>query len=207
MKKTKMLRYAQHDSPSISDRAVFLDRDGVINDIIFHQEMGLLETPFTVTQFKLKKNAGNAVRKINHLGLKAIIASNQPGLARGNFSKKTLAGINQKMAAGLKKEGAHLDDIFYCTHDRKHRCICRKPKPGLLKNAAKRHRLNLKKSYMIGDSITDVMAGRAAGCTTILLAHLKCDLCHLMAKKGIKPHYQVSNLIEAVRLIERLEKK
>ncbi len=187
--------------------AVFLDRDGVINDIIFHQEMGLLETPFTVEQFKMKKDVPKAVRKINQLGLKAMIASNQPGLARGNFSQETLAGINQKMAAELRNEGAFLDGLFYCTHDRKHKCSCRKPKPGLLREAAQKHGLDLKSSYMIGDSITDVEAGLKAGCKTILLAHLKCDLCHLMGKRGIKPHYMAKNLLAAVKLIQKLEAK
>lgn len=188
-------------------RAVFLDRDGVINDVLFFEDMGLLETPFTVAQFKMKKGVPQAVRKINQMGFKAIVASNQPGLARGNFSMKTFTGINQKMTAALKKEGAHLDALFYCVHDRKHKCPCRKPKPGLLKMAAQKYGLDLKRSYMIGDSITDVEAGLKAGCKTILLAHLKCDLCHLMAKRGIKPHYMAKDLLAASKLIQKLEAK
>lgn len=195
-------------------RAVFLDRDGVINDIIFHQEMGIIETPFTVKQFRLKKNVGKAIRRISALGFKVIVVSNQPGVAMKNFSLKTLSAIDQKMKRGLAKDKAYLDDIFYCIHHPEKgfgklciKCSCRKPKPGLLRQAAKKHDIDLKRSYMIGDSITDVQAGLKAGCKTILLAHLKCDLCHLMAKRGIKPHYQVKTLLDAARLIERLHSK
>jgi D-glycero-D-manno-heptose 1,7-bisphosphate phosphatase len=190
------------------NRAVFLDRDGVINEILFHREMGILDTPFTVGQFKLKKNAGKAVRIINRIGFKVIIASNQPGVAMHHFSRKTLEAINFKMIRSLAKQHAHLDGIFYCLHHPekgcgalKKKCSCRKPKPGLLFQAAKLFNIDLKKSYMIGDSILDVQAGKAAGCKTILIAHLKCDLCHLMAKRGIKPDYLVSDLLAAAKIL------
>lgn len=195
-------------------RAVFLDRDGVINELLFHQEMGIIETPFTVNQFKLKKNTGKAVSLMNRLGFKTIIASNQPGIAMRHFSSKTLEAINLKMIQSLAKDKAHLDGIFYCLHHPakgfgalKKKCACRKPKPGLLFQAAKLFNLDLKKSYMVGDSILDVQAGKAAGCKTILLAHLKCDLCHLMAKRGIKPDYLVKDLLSAARLIQKIESK
>lgn len=192
--------------------AVFLDRDGVINDIIFHQEMGIIETPFTLEQFKIKKGAGKAIRAFNKLGFKVIVASNQPGLAIGNFTEETLLGMTGKMIEGLKKDGARIDDVFYCIHHPKKgngpltkKCSCRKPKPGLLRMAAKKHNIDLKRSYMIGDSITDVEAGLKAGCKTILLAHLKCDLCHLMAKRGVKPHFMANNLQAAAKLIRKLK--
>lgn len=190
-------------------RAVFLDRDGVINEIIFHQEMGIIETPFTVKQFKLKKEAGRMVKTINGLGFKAILVSNQPGVAMRHFSRQTLADIDRKMIRELRQSKGHLDGIFYCIHHPvkgtgalKKRCSCRKPKPGLILRAAREHHIDLKKSYMIGDSILDVQAGKAAGCKTILLAHLKCDLCHLMAKRGIKPDHLVKDLKSAVRIIK-----
>lgn len=193
--------------------AVFLDRDGVINEIIFHSELGIIETPFTVKQFHLKPGAARAIGKINQLGLKAVVVSNQPGLAMRHFSKKTLSAINTKMVRELKKENACLAGIFYCVHHPtkgigklKKKCLCRKPRPGLLFRAAKELNIDLKKSYMIGDSIVDVQAGQRAGCKTFLLAHLKCDLCHLMAKRGIKPDYLVKDLSEASKRIGKIEK-
>ena len=194
-------------------RAVFLDRDGVINEIIFHQEMGVIETPFTVGQFKLKKGAAEAIRKINRWGLKAVVVSNQPGLAMHHFSRKTLSAVTQKMILDLKKRGAFLDGIYYCVHHPtqgfgalKKNCPCRKPKAGLFFQAARDLKINLKKSFMIGDSILDVQAGKRAGVKTFLLAHLKCDLCHFMAKRGIKPDHQVKDLREAVEKIAKIEK-
>lgn len=195
-------------------RAVFLDRDGVINEILFHREMGIIETPFTARQFKIKKGVSNAIRRINRMGYKAIVVSNQPGVGMRHFSKKTLSDITKKMISGLRKEGAFLDDIFYCLHHPtkgtgplKKSCPCRKPKPGLFFQAARKHDIDLRNSYMVGDSILDVRAGKRAGCKTFLLAHLKCDLCHLMSKHGIKPDYTVDNLTAAVNQIGRLAKK
>ena len=191
--------------------AVFLDRDGVINEIIFHQEMGIIETPFTLAQFRLKSGVAKAIRRINCAGYKAVIISNQPGVAMRHFPMKTLHATNQKMKTLLAKEKARLDGIYYCLHHPqkgfgalKQRCVCRKPKPGLILQAAREMNLDLKRSYMIGDSITDVEAGKRAGVKTILLAHLKCDLCHLMAKRGIKPNFMAKDLQDAVKIIAKL---
>lgn len=195
-------------------RAVFLDRDGVINEVLFHPEMGLLETPFTPKQFRLLPKVSEAIRLIHRLGFKAIVVSNQPGVALRHFSRKTLWEITEKMHRSLERGSARLDGVYYCFHhpvkgfgSLKRRCACRKPKPGLLLQAAGDHQIDLKRSYLVGDSILDVQAGRRAGCQTILLAHLKCDLCSLMTRRGVRPHHLAENLLAAVRKIETLEKK
>lgn len=194
--------------------AVFLDRDGVVNEVLFHKEMGLIETPFTVKQFRLKQGVAKAIRRINRLGLKVVVVSNQPGVAMRHFSRKTLVAITKKMKAALKKGGAFLDGVYYCLHHPtkgtgalKRKCACRKPKAGLLKQAARELNIDLGKSYMVGDSIFDVQAGQRAGCKTFLLAHLKCDLCDLMARRGVRPDYIVKDLSSAVRQIAKLEQR
>ena len=199
---------------SRNSRAVFLDRDGVINEILFHREMGILETPFTPAQFKLRPKVGQAIRRINRLGLKVVVASNQPGVAMGHFTKKTLEAITNKMKHDLARKGARLDAVYYCLHHpakgkgRLRRiCSCRKPKAGLLRRASRELGIDLGKSYFVGDSILDVQAGKRAGCRTLLLAHLKCDLCHLMARKGVRPYRLTKDLGSAVREIERLERR
>lgn len=199
---------------SSKPRAVFLDRDGVINEILFHQEMGVLETPFTPEQFRLKPEAAGAIRRINQLGLKAVVVSNQPGVAMRHFSKKMLNVITNKMKKELGRRGASLDGIYYCLHHPvkgkgrlKTPCRCRKPKPGLLFQASREQGIDLNKSYMVGDSILDVEAGLRAGCKTFLLAHLKCDLCSLMARRKIRPHYLVKDLRAAVQRIQQLENR
>ncbi len=186
----------------------------MINEILFHQEQGLLETPFTVSQFKLKKGAAKAIGEINRMGLKAVVVSNQPGIAMRHFSKDTLRKVTEKMCRQLWTSGkSYLDGIYYCIHhpekgfgSLKKRCTCRKPKAGLFKQAAKDFNIDLKNSFMIGDSILDVQAGKTAGCKTFLLAHLKCDLCHLMNRRGIKPDYLVKGLASAVKKIKTLAK-
>lgn len=174
--------------------------------------MGILETPFTPDQFHLRPGAARAIRRLNHLGLKTIVVSNQPGIAMRHFSRKTLAAITDKMDRELKREGAFLDGVYYCVHHPvkgkgklKIRCGCRKPKAGLLFQASREHGIDLRKSYLVGDSILDVMAGRRAGCKTFLLAHLKCDLCSLMARRKVKPHYLVKDLGAAVQMIQGLQ--
>jgi len=192
--------------------AVFLDRDGVINEIIFHQELGVLESPFTPAQFHLKTGVAEAIRRIHRLGLKAVVVSNQPGIAMRHLTKRALEAITQKMQEGLRRRKARLDGIYYCPHHPlkgkgklRRRCACRKPKPGLLFQAARDLDIDLRRSYLIGDSITDIEAGLRAGCLTFLLAHLKCDLCNLMAQRNIRPHYLVKNLANALKKIRLLE--
>ncbi|GHV89655.1 histidinol phosphate phosphatase [Spirochaetia bacterium] len=157
---------------SLPQRAVFLDRDGTINKI-----NGFINKP---EQFELIEGAAEAIRGINESGFLAIVITNQPVIARGEASLEDLALIHDKMETDLGKQGAFLDDIFFCPHhpDRgfpgerpeyKIDCDCRKPKPGMLLEAAKKYNIDLSKSYMVGDDGRDVEAGLAAGCKTVLL--------------------------------------
>ncbi|MEW5803146.1 MAG: HAD family hydrolase [bacterium] len=197
------------------NKAIFLDRDGVINEIIYHHDIGVIDSPFTPGQFHLRDGVGQAIKEINGTGFLAIVATNQPGIAKGHFDENVLNSITEKMKTDLALEGACLDDIYMCLHHPTGNdqgnpqyimdCACRKPKPGLLLEAAQKHRLNLNASYMIGDSITDIQAGACAGCTTFLIGQLKCDLCRIMEKSGVKPDFIVSSLPEAVRIIKGRE--
>ena len=115
--------------------AVFLDRDGVLNRIIHHREIGVIDTPFTVAQFKLLPGAAEAVRRINRLGLKAVVVSNQPGIAKGHYTRRTLQAMTDKMIRLLARRGARLDGVYYCLHHPRavvrayrSRCACRKPR-------------------------------------------------------------------------------
>lgn len=154
-------------------RAVFLDRDGTIN-----RHVGFLKR---LEEFQLIDGAAEAIRHINQSGCLAVVVTNQPVIARGDITWEQLEEIHRKMETLLGKEGAYVDDIFVCPHhpDRgfpgevpayKLQCNCRKPKPGLLLQAAEKYHIDLSKSCMIGDSQRDVEAGRTAGCQTILLS-------------------------------------
>jgi len=194
----------------MKNKAIFLDRDGVINEIIYHKEMGVIDSPFTVEQFKLLPNAAKAISKFHNLGYKVIIVSNQPGLAKDNFTLEIFEKMKEKMRKELKKNGAKIDAEYYCLHHPyakvkkyKKNCDCRKPKSGMLLKATKDHNIDLAQSWMIGDGITDIKAGQTAGCKTIFIGRMKCDLCKLMEDEQVKPNYIAPNLFKAALIIEK----
>lgn len=195
-------------------RAVFLDRDGVLNRYYYDDDLGVFTTPFSEKNFELFPGTEEAVAQINKMGFLTVIASNQPGIAKGYFDLSALERMDNKLKRRLQNKNAKLDAIYYCLHHPregngkyKRDCNCRKPKPGLLLQAARELGLSLGDSYMVGDSITDVEAGLSAGCKTILIHKYKCDLCQFMEEKGIKPDFIVESLTEAVKIISRQEGK
>jgi D-glycero-D-manno-heptose 1,7-bisphosphate phosphatase len=192
------------------NRAVFLDRDGVINEIVYFPELGVLDSPLNPGQFRLLPGAAEAIGILNRLGLKVILASNQPSIAKGKMTEKTFERVRSKMGKELREKGAYIDAEYYCFHhplakDARYRvdCECRKPKPGLLLKAAKDLGVDLSRSYVVGDSLTDIKAGKAVGCRTFLIGNLKCDLCRLMEDECVKPDLIVPSLLAAAKIIEK----
>lgn len=191
-------------------RAVLLDRDGVINEIVYFPELGILDTPLNPDQFRLLPTVPEAIRIFNNLGLKVIVVSNQPAIAKGKMTMLLFEKIREKMRMELQVHGAKIDREYYCFHHPeakldKYRvdCACRKPKPGLILKAAKDFKLELSQCYMIGDSLTDMEAGKHVGCITFLTGRMKCDLCRLMDENGVKPDYIVPSLLHASKIIEK----
>lgn len=161
---------------SRKQKAVFLDRDGTINEYV-----GFLKS---VEEFKLLDGVAEAVKKINDSGYLAIIITNQPVIARGEVSFEQLSEIHNKMETLLGAEGAYLDAIYFCPHhphkgyegeraEYKIDCSCRKPKPGLILRAANDFNIDLSKSFMVGDTENDVLCGKNAGCLTAVIG--TCD--------------------------------
>lgn len=172
-------------------KAVFLDRDGVINKYV-----GFLRN---IDDFELLDGVSKAIRKINESGYLAIVVTNQPVIARGEVSFAELTEIHNKMETLLGEDGAYLDAIYFCPHhpdkgfdgeipELKFDCDCRKPKPGMLIKAAREFNIDLTKSWMVGDSDSDIMAGKNAGCSTVLIGESDENMC-------------ASNLLEAVDYI------
>lgn len=152
---------------SNKQKAIFLDRDGTINKYV-----GFLTD---IKDMQLLDGTAEAIKRINESGYLAIVVTNQPVIARGEVSFEELEEIHNKMETLLGNEGAYLDDIFYCPHhphkgydgerpEYKIDCDCRKPKPGMLLQAAKKYNIDLQNSWMIGDGENDIEAGRNAGC-------------------------------------------
>jgi D-glycero-D-manno-heptose 1,7-bisphosphate phosphatase len=152
----------------VQRRAVFIDRDGTINE-----EVGYLDDPARLRLFPF---AAEAIRLINRSGLLVIVVTNQSGVARGLFNEEILARIHERMRADLLAGGALIDAIYYCPHHpeigsptyRRH-CQCRKPQAGMLQRAANDFEIDLGRSYLIGDRLLDVATANAAGVIPILV--------------------------------------
>jgi D-glycero-D-manno-heptose 1,7-bisphosphate phosphatase len=142
--------------------AVFLDRDGVLNEAIIRD--GKPYPPRDLNEFVITTDARAALEVLKREGFLLIVVTNQPDVARGKANRADVDKINARLADMLP-----LDAIEVCEHDDKEQCDCRKPKPGMLLRAQERFRVDLTRSFMVGDRWRDVEAGRRAGCRTILI--------------------------------------
>lgn len=190
--------------------AVFLDRDGVLNEIVFNEETEQLDSPMNVGQFQLLPKVAEALRIFKEKGYYVFVVTNQPAAAKGKTLLANLYDINNYFSQQMKEVGAEPDDIFMCPHYARmlpmtkedfliQSCSCRKPKPGLLLKAKERYYVDWERSYMIGDSYTDIEAGKKAGVKTIFLGDLKCDVCKRL--RGNLPDYIVPDVYTASGIV------
>ena len=143
-------------------KIVFLDRDGVIN-----KKPPMSDYVKKWEEFRFLPGAIEAIKLLNDNGFKVVVVTNQAGIAKGQFSLSDLHYIHDNMQKELKKHNAHIDAIYFCPHGYDDNCDCRKPKPGLLLQAAKELKFDTKDAILIGDDEKDEKAGEAAGCETI----------------------------------------
>lgn len=143
-------------------RAVFLDRDGVLNKA--HVRNGKPYSPDTIEEMTIFPDAATALGRLRQHGFRLIVATNQPDIARKRLTRVQVDAMNTHLRNQLP-----LDTIEVCPHDDADNCDCRKPKPGLLVRAAKRDGVVLSDSFMVGDRFRDIEAGDSAGCRTILI--------------------------------------
>jgi len=174
--------------------AVFLDRDGVINN-----HGGYVNS---AADFVLLPGVAEAIRRLNHAQMPVIVVTNQGGVAFGHLSAAELTEIHDKMERELAREGARVDAIYACPYhprgtvaglDRESRC--RKPQPGMLEQASHAHGIDLLRSYMVGDMTVDIAAGREAGCTTLLV---QTGIAGSDDKMDVTPDATVADLPAAV---------
>ena len=191
-------------------RAVFLDRDGTINAMVDTPSPGLVDTPATPEEFHLLPGVGEAIRTINEAGWLAVVVSNQPGIAKGRFSPSELEAVTRKMHGELACFGARLDAVLYCLHhpqavreEFRVVCACRKPKPGLLLQGAGALDIELERSYLVGDRVSDIEAGAAAGCRTVLVGERERGINGTGERLEVVPDYVAESLHEAVNVILR----
>ena len=142
---------------------VFLDRDGIINVRLVDDYVKSWK------EFKFLPNVFDSIKLLNKNGFEVIVISNQGGISKGLFSFEELMKIDKKMCQEIVKNSGRILKSFYCPHQDIDKCSCRKPNSGLLFQAKKEFDIDLKKSWMIGDSERDVLAGKGAGCRNILV--------------------------------------
>lgn len=145
------------------NKFVFLDRDGVINRKIENGYVTKYE------EFIFEREVKETLRGLHANGFQVIVITNQQCIGKKILTQEKLAEIHKKMSENVKKSGGEILDIFVCPHLASDNCDCRKPKPGMLLQAAKKYNIQLGKTFFIGDSLTDVQAGKAAGTKTIFL--------------------------------------
>ena len=196
----------------MSKRAVFLDRDGVINRYVYDAEFGTVDSPATPDQFVLLAGAGEAIAEFNRMGLLVLVVSNQPGVAKGRFSRNLLDATTQKMKDAVRECGGQIDAVYYCLHhpdaaasEYRASCDCRKPAAGMFLQAARDWDIDMARSYTVGDGVGDILAGETAGTTTIFLSSKKSYVSNELDDHGAKPHYQVETLMDAVPIVRLLQ--
>lgn len=178
-----------------NNRAVFLDRDGVINHAIIINNKPY--PPNGIHDLEITENAGTELPNLVNSGFILIGITNQPDVSRGTKSKYAVENINHFLQTKLP-----IQDFYVCYHDDKDNCQCRKPKPGLLIQAANDYHIDLSRSYMIGDRWKDIAAGRNAGCHTILIQNNYSESAH-----GFEAEKNVNSLSEAIDWILKIEDK
>jgi D-glycero-D-manno-heptose 1,7-bisphosphate phosphatase len=170
-------------------RAVFLDRDGVL--IVPEMRGGRSYAPRRLGDFQIYPEAKDALTRLRDAGYLLVVVTNQPDVGKGLISQSTLDQMHER----IRKELC-VDRIEVCPHTQADECSCRKPKPGMLLNAARECQIDLTKSFMVGDRASDVAAGIAAGCKTIFI-----DLNYISELKPKSPHHTVRSIAEAAGVI------
>ncbi len=189
------------------NRAVFIDRDGTISE-----EVGYINH---LSRFRLFPYSAPAIRQLHENGYLAIVITNQAGVARGYFSEAMVQDIHKQMTADLETSGARLDAIYYCAHHPsvgeppyQLDCDCRKPKPGLLLQAARDHDIDLANSWMVGDRYSDIELAANAGVKSalVLSGYGRGEWEHQRANWTTQPDLVAEDLLAAVSQIDKLDK-
>jgi D-glycero-D-manno-heptose 1,7-bisphosphate phosphatase len=188
--------------------AVFLDRDGVVNDMWYDRDHGRLDSPRRPSHLRRADGAVEGMRLLRRQGWPLVIVSNQPGLAKGTLTAAALSRLTDVLVRRLDEQGVRLAALYYCPHHPAGRrrslrvgCDCRKPAPGLILRAARDLGLDPRSSWMVGDGVNDVVAGHRAGCRTVWIGRWKCENCQAFAAAGVPAPARAADLHEAARYI------
>ena len=173
----------------ILNKAIFLDRDGVINKSIIAN--GKPYAPLLFEDFVFYEDTKKAIVVIQSLDYKTIIVTNQPEINKGNLNHEELKRMNDRIYNELK-----IDDIFVCEHTSEEDCDCRKPKPGMILNASKKHNIDLSQSFLIGDRYKDIESAHAAGCNSIFIDRKYSEKFPNKQIKSVSSFYEAAIFIK-----------
>ena len=172
-------------------KAVFLDRDGVINEIVWNEDAEQLDSPLKRDQFKLIAGAADGLKLLQDMGFMLFVVTNQPAAAKGKTSYAELCAINHEFVQDMQRRGIGITEVAMCPHFSTagsmtketfliKDCSCRKPKTGLIDRIKEKYNIDLDHSWMVGDSATDILCGKKAGLQTAFIGKFKCDLCMMI---------------------------
>ena len=171
-------------------RAIFLDRDGVINEVVFREGNNRKPiAPWKIEEFKIIPGIKKPLAKLSQMGFHIFVVTNQPDIAKGVIKYNAVKKMNDIVINELP-----IDEIMVCSHIDSDDCNCRKPKPGMIISLAKKWGINLEDSFLIGDNWKDIESGKAADCRTILIDKLY--------NKTVKSDYRVENLTMSVEVVK-----
>jgi D-glycero-D-manno-heptose 1,7-bisphosphate phosphatase len=150
-------------------KALFLDRDGVLDDLVYHEDTNGWEAPRHAGEMRVRPGVADALRAAADAGWMVFVVSNQPDVAKGRTTREALAAAHETLLEQLG--GAPITEFFYCFHRAEDRCSCRKPEPESVQRAAQKYGIDLSQSWFIGDVDTDIECGRRAGTRTALIEY------------------------------------
>jgi D,D-heptose 1,7-bisphosphate phosphatase len=180
-------------------KAIFVDRDGTINVDVHY-----LDNP---DNFEMYPGVQIGMKKLQEHGFKIIVITNQSGIGRGYLTEEQLSDVHEKMKQEFQKVGVTLDGIYYCPHHPEDKCNCRKPNTGLFEKSLPEHNINVEKSYMLGNSIIDIEAGKRIGVKTVLIPepHVREDFLSKKPEWAYHPDYIADDFLNAVEWILKRE--
>ena len=183
----------------MKNKAVFVDRDGTINVDVHY-----LDDP---DKFEMYPGVQIGMKKLQENGFKIIVITNQSGIARGYFTEEQLSHIHERMKQEFQMFNVTLDGIYYCPHHPNDECNCRKPNTGLFEKAIAEHDIDVKKSYMLGDKILDIGAGKKIGVRTVLIPepHVREDFLSQKNEWEHHPDYIADDFKDAVEWILKIK--
>ena len=180
---------------------MLLDRDGVLNEIVVHPELGTVDSPLHPDQVQIPRGIPEALRDLTQAGYLLSIVTNQPAAAKGKTTLENLKKTHERVLEEIQSAGGKILSSHLCLHRQEDQCACRKPKTLLLEEALGRSQAERSVSWMIGDGVTDIQAGAALGLKTAFLGPRKCDACKVMETRGLVPTFWGKNLTDFVSFL------